>query len=163
MPETPAGSFPLDSLDQQIIELFRTEPRIGVLEISRRLEIARGTVQSRLEKMMASGVICGFGPDIDLSKVGLGVVGFTTIEVAQGRTEEVVAHLMTIPNVLEAHAIAGQGDLLVRLSAGSNEDLMEALTRVLSSPAVDRASTAIGLANHIPYRTAPIIAHLTDA
>lgn len=163
MAEAWKPRFRIDPLDRRIIDLFANEPRIGILEASRRLDVARGTVQSRLDKMMDAGVITGFGPDIDLSIIGLGVVGFTTIEVAQGRTDEVIEHLRTIPNVLEAFSIAGQGDLLVRISAGSNEDLMAVLRQILQSPAVDRASTAIGLANHIAYRTLPLVKKLSES
>ncbi len=157
MTQADARPYKIDDLDRRMIDLFAGEPRIGILEMSRRLGVARGTVQSRLDKLMDAGVITGFGPDIELAAIGYGVVGFTTIEVAQGRTEEVIAHLGTIPHVLEAHSIAGQGDLLVRLGAHSNEELMQVLQTILTSPAVDRASTAIALANHIPYRTGPLV------
>lgn len=154
-------TFVLDALDSQIIDLWRDEPRIGVLETSRRLGVARGTIQARLDKMLEAGVIAGFGPELDLTRLGLSVLCFTTIEVAQGRTEEVIEHLATIPFVLESYSIAGQGDLLVRIVATTNEELMTVLQQILASPAVDRASTAIALANHIAYRTRPLIDHLT--
>ena len=150
-------AFAIDELDARIIALWRDQPRIGILEMSRRLGVARGTVQSRLDKMIEARVITGFGPDVDLGRIGFGVVGFTTIEVAQGRTDEVVAHLSTIPAVVEAHSIAGQGDLLIRIRARSNEELMEVLQRILQSPAVDRASTSIALANHISLRALPLV------
>ena len=57
--------YALDDLDRQIIELWRAEPRIGVLETSRRLEVARGTVQARIDKMLEAGVIAGFISAID--------------------------------------------------------------------------------------------------
>lgn len=159
---TTAPSYALDQLDRRIIELWREEPRIGVLETSRRLEVARGTVQARIDRMLEAGVISGFGPELDLTQLGFSVLGFTTIEVAQGRTDEVVAHLATIPFVLEAHSIAGQGDLLVRIAAATNEELMGVLQQILQSPAVDRAATAIALANHITFRTAPLLEALTS-
>ena len=51
----------LDELDVPLIELFAAEPRIGVLEASRRLGVARGTVQARLDKLVAQGVVPGSG------------------------------------------------------------------------------------------------------
>ena len=38
----------IDRLDAALIELLAAEPRVGVLEASRRLRVARGTVQARL-------------------------------------------------------------------------------------------------------------------
>ena len=41
----------IDALDARISELFAAEPRVGVLEASRRLGVARGTVQARLDRL----------------------------------------------------------------------------------------------------------------
>jgi DNA-binding Lrp family transcriptional regulator len=148
---------PIDSLDAGILRLLHDQPRIGVLEMSRRLDVARGTVQARLDKMIDRGVITGFGPDVDLAALGYGVMAFTTIEVVQGRIGDVIEPLQAIPEVLEVHSIAGQGDLLIRLAARSNEHLMDLLERILSIPDIARTSTAIGLARQIPYRTMPLV------
>ena len=47
----------IDELDARIITTLRAEPRIGVLELSRRLRVARGTVTARLEKLQARGAL----------------------------------------------------------------------------------------------------------
>ena len=46
----------MDDLDRSLLGLFADDPRIGVLEASRRLGVARGTVQARLDKLTAAGV-----------------------------------------------------------------------------------------------------------
>ena len=45
----------VDHLDAALIELLAAEPRVGVLEASRRLRVARGTVQARLERLQERG------------------------------------------------------------------------------------------------------------
>lgn len=147
----------VDGLDGRLIELFARQPWIGVLEASRQLGVARGTVQARLDKLTDRGVITGYGPDVDLAAIGYGVLAFTTIDVVQGRTAETVAALSAIPEVLEVHTIAGQGDMLVRLAARSNEHLMDVLNTILASDHVARTSTAIALAEPIGYRTLPLV------
>src|SRR5437899_8883058 len=59
------SSGPADTLDARLIELLAAEPRVGMLEASRRLGVARGTVQARLDRLQARGVVTGYGPDID--------------------------------------------------------------------------------------------------
>ena len=46
----------IDELDARLIELLTRRPRVGVLEASRRLAVARGTVQARLDRLQARGV-----------------------------------------------------------------------------------------------------------
>jgi len=60
----------MDDLDGRLIDLFATDPRVGVLEASRRLGVARGTVQSRLDKLVSSGVITSWGPDLSPAALG---------------------------------------------------------------------------------------------
>ena len=147
----------VDHLDQQLVELLAAEPRLAVLEMSRRLGVARATVQSRLDKLIQSGVITGFGPDLEPKALGYAVTAFCTIEMTQGKISEVVEPLRAIPEVVEAHSIAGQGDLFLRIVAQSNDHLMAVLETILQIPQVDRTSTAIALACQIPYRTIPLL------
>jgi DNA-binding Lrp family transcriptional regulator len=49
--------MPIDVLDARLIALLEDDPRIGVLEASRRLQVARGTVQARLDRLLRDGVV----------------------------------------------------------------------------------------------------------
>src|SRR5215813_14751800 len=73
----------IDRLDARLIELLAAEPRIGVLECSRRLGVARGTVQARLDRLQERGVIRGFGPEVDPAALGYQVTAFVTLEIRQ--------------------------------------------------------------------------------
>jgi DNA-binding Lrp family transcriptional regulator len=151
-------THPVDELDSQLIALLTAYPRIGVLECARRLKVARGTVQARLDRLAARGVIRGYGPDIAPGALGYGVTAFVTLEIRQSRGHDpVAAHLTTIPEVLEVHTITGSGDLLCRIVARSNADLQRVLDQVVAYDSIVRASTIIALAEQIPYRTLPLV------
>ena len=81
----------IDHLDARLITLLAAEPRVGVLEASRRLAVARGTVQARLDRLHARGVITGYGPDIDPEALGYGVAAFVTLEIRQAGGHDPVA------------------------------------------------------------------------
>ena len=106
-------SVQLDGLDARLLELLAAEPRIGVLELSRRLAVARGTVQARLDKLIARGAIKGFGPEVQPAAIGFGVTSFVTLEIIQRSGHDAVAeHLAEIPEVLEAHTIIALAELI---------------------------------------------------
>jgi DNA-binding Lrp family transcriptional regulator len=153
-----ASDRPVDRLDAQLIALFTKEPRIGVLEASRRLKVARGTAQARLDKLVARGVIQGFGPQISPAALGYGVTAFVTLQIRQSRGHDAVAaHLSEIPELLEAHTITGSGDLLCRIVARSNSDLQRVIDQIVSYEGIERASTLIALTEQIPYRILPLV------
>ena len=128
-----------------------------MLELSRQLEVARGTVQARLDKLQARGVIRGFGPEIEPAAMGYAVLAFTTLEIAQGRISDVVAHLADIPEVLEAHATTGPGDLHCRVVARSNDHLQEVINRMLEVQGISRTATVIALSTQISMRVLPLV------
>ncbi|UED86066.1 Lrp/AsnC family transcriptional regulator [Streptomyces profundus] len=156
---TEGAGVAIDTLDARLIELLAHEPRIGVLEASRRLGVARGTAQARLEKLSARGVIRGFGPEVDPAAIGFPVTAFVTLEITQGVGERVRRHLRRVPEVLELHTITGQGDLLCRLVARSNEDLQRVIDQVVGFAGIVRSSTVIALSNPVPLRTIPLVRH----
>lgn len=141
----------VDALDARLIRLLAAEPRIGVLEASRRLGVARGTVQARLDRLLSRGVVRGFGPDVDPVALGFSVLAFATLEIAQGRGRDVTTHLKAIPEVLEAHTITGPGDLLLRVVARDNADLQRVIDRIVEVEGIVRTSTVIALSRPIGY------------
>ncbi len=148
----------IDELDRRILGLFATEPRIGVLEASRRLQVARGTVQARLDRLERAGVITGWSPGVSPLALGYAVTAFVTCEIAQHAGRHRVAdHLRSIPEVLEVWTITGPGDLWCRIVAHSNDDLQRVIDDVVSDPGILRTTTLIGLAEQIPFRTEPLV------
>jgi DNA-binding Lrp family transcriptional regulator len=152
----------MDALDAMLLHLFADEPRVGVLEASRRLGVARGTVQTRLDKLISNGVIYGWGPLVDPEAIGHPVTAFLTLEIRQdsadqGGHESVAEHLARIPEVLEAFTITGAGDMWARVVARSNADLQRVIDAVLADPGIVRSSTVIALATQIPHRVLPLV------
>ena len=158
----PPGRAPVDPLDCRILLLLLTEPGIGVLGASRRLGVARGTVQARIDRLQRTGVLRSMAPDVDPGALGYPVTAFCTLEIRQGRGghSPVVEHLAAIPEVLEAHTITGSGDLLIRIVGRDNADLQRVIDQVVDDAHVTRASTVISLATRIDHRTVPLVEHL---
>jgi DNA-binding Lrp family transcriptional regulator len=147
----------IDGLDARLLTLLREEPRLGLMEASRRLGVARGTVQARLAKLEERGVVKGFGPEVDPGRMGYPVLAFVFLQIAQGRLAEAVSVLGAVPEVLEATATSGPSDLLCRVVARDTEHLQEIVNQLLSNNAIRRSTSYIALSQQIPYRTGPLV------
>ncbi|HEY7044457.1 MAG TPA: Lrp/AsnC family transcriptional regulator [Nocardioidaceae bacterium] len=148
----------IDELDAGILALFAAQPRIGVLEASRRLGVARGTVQARLARLESSGVVRSWGPELDPVALGYPVMAFVTLEIRQGGGHDPVRdHLALIPEVLEVHTVTGPGDLWCRVVARSNTDLQRVLDSMVAYPGIERSVTMIALADQIRHRVLPLV------
>jgi DNA-binding Lrp family transcriptional regulator len=147
----------IDRLDARLLRALAESPRAGVMELARQLEVARGTVQARLEKLQQRGVIRGFAPEVDLRTIGYEVLAFVNLEIAQGRLADVVEHLASIPEVLEVHSTTGLGDLHARVIARNNEHLQEVIGAILAVQGISRTTTQIALTEQLPLRILPIV------
>jgi DNA-binding Lrp family transcriptional regulator len=69
----------------------------------------------------------------------------------------VIEHLASIPEVLEAHATTGPGDLHCRVVARTNEHLQHVINTVLAVPGINRTTTQIALTEQLRFRVLPLV------
>ncbi|MEO3755927.1 Lrp/AsnC family transcriptional regulator [Streptomyces sp. B6B3] len=148
----------LDALDVDLLAALTAGRRAGMLELSRTLGVARGTVQARLERLERAGVVTGYGPDVNVAAAGFPVQAFVTLEIAQGALADVAAELAALPAVLEAYATTGSADVLCRLAASSHEDLQLTLLKLARAGGVARSTSVIVLSVVVAPRTLPLLA-----
>jgi DNA-binding Lrp family transcriptional regulator len=150
---------PLDALDLALLRALRERPRAGVLDLARTVQVARATVAARLDRMERTGVITGYGPDVDVAAAGFPVQAFVTLEIAQGALDEVAAELAALPAVLEAHATTGSADVLCRLAAASHQGLQDTLLALDRSAVIARSTSVVVLSVVVAPRTQPLLEH----
>jgi DNA-binding Lrp family transcriptional regulator len=148
---------PIDDLDARLIAELRANPRLGLLEISRRLGVARGTIQSRLAKLERRGVITGFGPEVDPAELGHRIQAFVMLALTQGRLDEAVDALERAPEVLEVDAVSGPEDLICRVVARDPEHLQEIVNSLLATDAIRHSTSYIVLSRPIRPRVQPLV------
>ena len=147
----------IDDLDGRLITALRENPRVGLLEISRQLGVARGTVQARLSKLEQRGVITGHGPEIEPAAMGYPILAFILMDLAQGRLAEAVEVLERCPEVIEADAISGPHDVIARVVARDTEHLQEVVNRLVASDAIERSTSYIVMTRQVPPRVSPLV------
>ncbi|RKQ33745.1 Lrp/AsnC family transcriptional regulator [Kocuria tytonis] len=154
----------IDELDVRIVELFSEDAGIGVLAASRLLGVARATVQSRLDKLRAAGVVQGMAPTLNPANFGYPVMAIVSIEIVQGMGHVPVGTaLREIPEIVEMYTVSGDHDVMVRVVARSNDDLQRVLDSVSSASAVNRTRSVVVLQTHFQNRVLPLFAHVGGA
>ncbi|MDI9948861.1 Lrp/AsnC family transcriptional regulator [Rhodococcus sp. IEGM 1305] len=149
-----------DKLDLDILRLIVEEPRAGVREYSRRLNIARNTAQARITKLEKAGVIVSWRPQINPAPLGYTVMAFVHVHIAQSEIDRTLDRLTAIPELIEANTVSGDGDLLCRFVARDNSHFEEVLQAVMRTDGVLRTRSEIVLSRRIWPRTIPIVEKL---
>lgn len=145
--------MPIDDLDHRIIDELRVDGRASFADLGLRVGLSASAVKRRVDRLVATGVIRGFGvrldPDVDGQKIESYVELFCRGTVAP---HELTRILGAIPNVVEALTVTGQADAIVRLRAATMPDLEVALERIRDAAQVDKTRSAIVLSQLVDER-----------
>ncbi|MDV6292277.1 MULTISPECIES: Lrp/AsnC family transcriptional regulator [Rhodococcus] len=152
----------LDATDARLLlELART-PRATGVELSQRLGLSRNTVQARLARWDAEGVLGSFERRVDPQALGYPLAAFVATRVDQHRLDSVVAALAQIPEVTEVYGMTGQTDLSVKVVARDAEDLYRLAGQILEIPGVERTNMALVMRELVGPRTTPLLERLAQ-
>ncbi|NYI42340.1 DNA-binding Lrp family transcriptional regulator [Demequina lutea] len=143
----------IDDLDHRIIDELRVDGRASFADLGLRVGLSASAVKRRVDRLVDTGVIRGFGvrldPDVDGQKIESYVELFCRGTVAP---HELTRILGAIPNVVEALTVTGQADAIVRLRAATMPDLEVALEKIRDAAQVDKTRSAIVLSRLVDER-----------
>jgi DNA-binding Lrp family transcriptional regulator len=132
-----------DELDRQLIAHLRRDGRASVSKLALALGVARGTVQSRLERLIDSGTILGFTARVREDYDASGVRAVMMIEVAGKSTTQVIRRLRGFPEITTLHTTNGNWDLVAELRAENLADFDRILREVRTIEGVLNSETSL--------------------
>lgn len=133
----------LDDLDQALIAQLRADGRAPVATLAKALHVARGTVQTRLSRLVSQGTIRRFTVELDPALELHTVRALTSIQLTGTTPRTVAGSLGRIPEVRSLHTTNGTWDLVAELTAGSLVELDAALGAIRAIRGVSNTETSI--------------------
>lgn len=135
----------MDDLDQKLIAELRVNARASVPTLAALLGVARGTVQARLNKLVAAGVIAGFTVKLRENRAEGLVRGVMMIELAGRNIKPAVASLRRNPGFAALHTTNGVWDLIAEIEVPSLADFNAVVTAVRSMDGVAKSESHLFL------------------
>ncbi len=131
----------LDEVDQRLIAELRRDGRAALSDLADRLGLARGTVRTRMERLVARGEIAGFTVLTRGDVTAAPVRGLMMIGIEGRGGEKVMARLQGIPAVMAVHSTNGKWDLIAELATQTLLELDEVIHRIRSIDGVMTSET----------------------
>ncbi|UUT35245.1 Lrp/AsnC family transcriptional regulator [Microbacterium elymi] len=147
----------LDSVDLELLATLSHEPRATVVALADKLGMSRNTVQARMARLDKSGVFLSYERAISSSALGFPIEAFISVTVRQADLPYITGELHRIPEVLQAHGLSGQIDLLVRVACRDTQHLFDTDARILAIEGVERTETSLVMGEVIGYRVRPLM------
>jgi Lrp/AsnC family leucine-responsive transcriptional regulator len=134
----------IDEKDKDILAAMMGAGRATFGEIGNQVGLAASSVHDRVRKLEQRGVIKGYGPHLDPTKLDLKMLAF--VRVVTNRTCRALSQdLQGWQEIEELHAVAGEECVLLKVRAADPEQMEDFLDRLRSVPGVERTQSTIVL------------------
>ncbi len=135
----------MDELDLRILEELLKDSRQSYRKLADALNVAVGTVQSRIKKLEKRGIIKGYTVLLDHEKMGYELTSITQITVSKGKLIDTEKEIAKMGPVLAVYDVTGDADIIVIAKFKSRKDLSNFTKKLLSLPYVERTNTHVVL------------------
>jgi DNA-binding Lrp family transcriptional regulator len=120
----------MDEVDRNILSLLASDARVSVSVMARRLGLARSTLQARLERLEATGVIEGYTVRLGAGTKAARIRASVMLTVEPRAQAGVLSRLRAIDAVERIHTTSGRVDLLLEVAAETTAALDAVLDRI---------------------------------
>lgn len=135
----------IDETDRGILEYLQKNARLTNKQIAKYLGLPKSTVQYRIKRLEAEGIIKGYRAQIDVKRIGKDYPTFTFIRTkhAMKKYKKVGKLLSEIPGVSKVYFMAGDYDFIVFSLSYDRKDFMQKLEKIYDIEEVERTNTII--------------------
>lgn len=138
----------MDTTDRLLLSLLRENARLSVAALAKSLNVSRGTVQNRLDRMETQGTIVGYTVKLRPQAEDQRIRALMTVAVDGSRTDEVLRALRGDPAVAALHTTNGRWDIVAELRADSLEAVDRVLSRIRLIDGISSTETSLLLSTH---------------
>ncbi|MDE1938294.1 MAG: Lrp/AsnC family transcriptional regulator [Alphaproteobacteria bacterium] len=138
----------MDDKDRQLITLLRKDARLPVATLAKTLGVSRGTVQNRINRLVAQGAIQGFTIRLRPEAEPARIRAITMIAVEGEQTDRVIKYLRDYPEIAAVHTTNGRWDLVLELNTDNLEAFDQALRRIRQIKGIAGSETSLLLSSY---------------
>ena len=139
--ETFMQGIVIDGFDRRILDLLQRDASRTNAQLAETAGLSASQISRRRDRLEQAGVIRAYRAEVEPSALGLGVIAFVRITLVShsGDHARRFRDLVRItPEILEAHAVTGNTDYLLRITVAD----LKALARLVSETLLPHASIA---------------------
>lgn len=136
----------LDEIDLKLLTLLQDDGRMSQHDLAEAVGLSSPATGERMRKLEEKGVIRGFTALVDPKLLGRDVTAFISVGIDGSRFyPEFVEHAQRHPEIMECHAVTGQGSHLLKIRTSDTSTLERLLAEIQSWPGVHWTTTSIVL------------------
>lgn len=148
----------IDETDRDIISHLQLDANIPYAELGERVGLSASTINDRLKRLKAKGVIRRISAEIDPAALDLDLLVFVLVEIGGVAAEQAFCSAMRAePAVMECHHIAGDFSYLLKVRVASTQAFESFLSEHIKPlEGIRRTQSLIALSSPKDSRALPV-------
>jgi DNA-binding Lrp family transcriptional regulator len=138
-----------DVFDRKLLDALQRDSSLARLDLAEKVGLSDSQVARRRVSLEECGLIRRYRAVLDGSRLGLAVTAFVHVKLhnhSKGNSRRFAEMIARAPSVLEAHAVTGDFDYVLKLVVRDLNALQRAITdTLLAHPTVDRVRSEVVL------------------
>ncbi|MEV3860318.1 Lrp/AsnC family transcriptional regulator [Streptomyces sp. NPDC050095] len=134
----------MDDIDRKLIAALQRDATTAYAALGKEVGLSAGAAHERVRKLRERGVIRRTTIDVDPAALGHGVLAYVMVDSSAWMGES-AAEFAAIPELVEAHVIAGSASVLVKVRTATTEQLQDVLRRLYGIEGVSGTQATVVL------------------
>ncbi|MFF5013013.1 Lrp/AsnC family transcriptional regulator [Streptomyces sp. NPDC001165] len=134
----------MDDVDRQLLALLQEDATRPYTALGEAVGLSAGATHERVRKLRERGVIRRTAAEVDPAAIGRNVLAFVMVDSTRwvGDSGDRFA---AIPEIEEAHVIAGSASVLVKVRTSTTQQLQDVLRRIYAIEGVSGTQATVVL------------------
>ncbi|MEW2403307.1 Lrp/AsnC family transcriptional regulator [Streptomyces sp. NPDC046862] len=134
----------MDDVDRALIAELQRDATQAYAALGRAVGLSAGAAHDRVRKLRERGVILRTTVDVDPASLGRGVLAFVMVD-SSAWMGDAAESFAAIPEIQEAHIIAGTASVLVKVRSATTQQLQDVLRRLYTIDGVSGTQATVVL------------------
>ncbi|MFZ3568587.1 Lrp/AsnC family transcriptional regulator [Streptomyces sp. BH097] len=134
----------MDDIDRKLIAVLQRDATTAYAALGKEVGLSAGAAHERVRKLRERGVVRRTTVDVDPAALGQGVLAYVMVESSAWMGDAADA-FAAIPELVEAHVIAGSASVLVKVRSATTEQLQDVLRRLYGIEGVSGTQATVVL------------------
>ncbi|ADI12096.1 transcriptional regulator [Streptomyces bingchenggensis BCW-1] len=147
----------MDHIDRALLARLQQDATQSYAALGRAVGLSAGAAHERVRKLRERGVIRRTAADVDPAAVGGGVLAYVTVD-STSWMGDAAESFAALPEILEAHVIAGSASVLVKVRTATTEQLQDVLRRLYEIDGVSGTRATVVLETFFERPVSPLSA-----
>jgi len=132
----------LDNLDINVLKKLQENGRTKRSELADQVGLSLPSLSERLKKLEEAGIIEGYYTKLNRHSFGYDLMAFIVVIMDSSKNyEKLTEHVKKTPEILECHAILGEGSHIMKALVKDTKSLEQLLSKIQSWQGVTRTVT----------------------